>query len=301
MNTYARVPSYVVLAIALTGVPLKTNAGSCFVWRVTNTPAPCYLVGTIHALTAHDYPLPAGYEQALRDSKYLLFEMNPYPPADYREKFVRAATYGNADYLERHVHPETWEIINTNFRKVNMLGRPFRVGGYYVQHGIEQLRPWAIAGIFYGIPGYNNVFTKFGVDNYFAFEGRRKGAELAGLETDDEHIAVLGGMGDLESEVLLLDLIVHRDKEKGWEEQLRNAWKQGDIAGVREDLARLGKLNPGAYVRLLDERNVKWIPKIKAGFNSGKPTSIVVGCGHMLGPNGLIALLRKQGYQFEQL
>ena len=66
-------------------------------------------------------------------------------------------------------------------------------------------------------------------------------------------------------------------------------------------MARWGNLNPGAFVRLLDERNMKWIPKIKAEFNSGKPTSIVVGAGHMLGPNGLLALLERNGYRFEQL
>ncbi len=73
------------------------------------------------------------------------------------------------------------------------------------------------------------------------------------------------------------------------------------IAGVRENMARFGNLNPGEYVRLLDYRNIKWVPRIKAEFNSGKPISIVVGAGPMLGPNGLIALLHKSGYQLEQL
>jgi uncharacterized protein YbaP (TraB family) len=227
--------------------------------------------------------------------------MHPYPPADYREKFLRAATYPNGDYLERHVHPKTWEIINVNFRKTGWMGKPFHLGNIYVPHGIEQLRPWAIASIFYRIPGYSNVFSKFGVDNYLAFEGRRRHAELAGLETEDEHINVLGGLGDLESEVLLLDSIVHRDKRKGWDEHLRSSWKRGDITGVREELARWANLNPGAFVRLLDERNIRWVPKIKAEFDSGKPTSIVVGCNHMLGPNGLLALLEHSGYKFEQL
>jgi uncharacterized protein len=301
MNTYSRLTSSFALAIALTAIPLTTNAGSCFVWRVTNTKAPCYLVGTMHALSAHDWPLPKGYYQALQDSKRLVFEMKPDPQRQFPAKFVRAATYPKGDSVERHVHPKTWEIIRVNFTTVHMLGKPFRVSGYYVQHGVDQLRPWAIAGIFYGIPGYNDVQSRFGVDNYFRSEGKRKGKELAGLETVDEHVEVLHGMNDIESEIMLLDIIVHRDKEKGWSEQLRRSWKHGDIAGVRENMARWGNLNPGAYVRLLDQRNIKWIPQIKAEFNSGKPTSIVVGAGHLLGPNGLLALLERSGYKFEQL
>jgi len=296
-----RLAACLALAIVLTAIPLTTNAGSCFVWRVTNTKAPCYLVGTMHALRAHDYPLPAGYYQALQDSKRLIFEMKPDPPNEYFTKFVHAATYPNGDVIESHVHPKTWEIIRVNFTSASMVGRPFRMDGYFVQHGVEQLRAWAIAGIFYGIPGYSDVRSRFGVDNYFAFEGKRHHKELAGLETDDEHIAVLGGLDDTESELMLLDVLVHRDKEKGWGEEERAAWKRGDIAGVREQMARWGNLNPGAFVRLLDQRNIKWIPKIKAEFDSGKPTSVVVGAGHMLGPNGLIALLDRSGYKFEQL
>ena len=303
MNTAkkSRLTLPLTLAIGLIAIPLTTNAGSCFVWRVTNTPAPCYLVGALYALRAHDYPLPAGYYHALQDSKRLVFEMKPDPPNEYYTKFIHAATYPDGDFVERHVHPKTWEIINANFRKTNWMGRSFHLGNFYVQHGIEQLRPWAIASLFYRIPGYSDVFYKFGVDKYFVQEGKRKGKELAGLETDDEHIEVVRGLGDTESELLFLDTVVHLDKEKGWEELERTAWKRGDIAGVREQMARWGNLNPGAFFRLLDDRNVKWIPRIKADFNSGKSTSIVVGAGHMLGPNGLLALLEHSGYKFEQL
>ena len=302
MNTRQTLLSIGYVVVALAVIPETARAGTCFVWRVTNTPAPCYLVGTLHALGARDYPLPAGYDQALRDSKRLVFEMRMLDPqSEFAKKFCRAAAYPQGDYIERHVHPKTWEIIKVNFGKANMLGHPFWVGSHYVEHGIEQLRPWAIASFWYGIPGYSNVFSDLGVDNTFAYEGKRKGKELAALESDDEHVEVMRGMDDIESELLLLDAIVHRDKEKDWEEKLRTAWKHGDIAGVREHMARFGNLNPGAHVKLLDYRNIKWIPRIKQEFDSGKPTSIVVGSGHMLGPNGLIALLHKSGYQFEQL
>ena len=116
---YSRLTASLALAIALSAIPETVQAGTCFVWRVTNTKAPCYLVGTMHALRAHDYPLPAGYDQALQDSKRLVFEMKPDPPHEYFTKFIHAATYPQRDYIERHVHPKTWEIINVNFRKTN--------------------------------------------------------------------------------------------------------------------------------------------------------------------------------------
>jgi hypothetical protein len=94
ITKYSRVTASLALTIGLTAMPRTANAGSCFVWRVTNTPAPCYLVGTLHALRARDYPLPAGYYQALGDSKRLVFEMTMMDPASkFWEKFCRAAAY----------------------------------------------------------------------------------------------------------------------------------------------------------------------------------------------------------------
>ena len=289
------------LGLAFIFFGATSNAATCCVWRVTNAPAPFYLVGTMHALSGHDYPLPAGYNQALHDSNRLIFEIKPDPRSDFSKKLARAAAYPKGDDIRRHVHPKTWQILSVNFRAVGLLGRSIRIGDYYLEQGMQQLRPWAIAYIFYGVRGYNDVYSGLGVDNDLAFEAKRMHKELAGLETDDEHVEVMGGMNDIESELILLEAIVYRDKKRADFNEARAAWKRGDTAALWADHQRFRNLDPGADVRLLDVRNVKWVPRIRAEINSGKPTSIVVGANHMLGPNGLIALLQRNGFKFEQL
>src|SRR5262249_51365447 len=143
--------------------------------------------------------------------------------------------------------------------------------------------------------------SQYGVDNYFARQGKRAGKEMGGLETDEEHVEVMRGMNDIESELILLDAITHRDKAKGDLNETHAAWRRGDTAALWAEHQRSRNLDPGADLRLLDMRNVKWVPKIRAEFDSGVPTSIVVGANHMLGPNGLIALLERNGFKFEQL
>jgi uncharacterized protein len=290
-----------LIVFALTSAATAANAATCCVWRVANASAPCYLVGTIHALSGNDYRLPEGYYQALRDSKRLVFEVNPELKDNFNQKFGRASAYPKGDDIRRHVHPKTWQILELNFKNASLFGRSMKVGGYYLEYGMQQLRPWAIAQIFYGVPGYNDIHDYFGVDNYFTRQARHSGKELAGLETVDEHIEVLHGMNDVESEITLLETIVFRDKQRDEYNELRAAWRRGDTAIMWALNQRDRNLNPGANVRLLDMRNVKWVPKIRAEFNSGKPTAIVVGADHMLGPNGLIPLLRRNGYKFEQL
>ena len=42
-------------------------------------------------------------------------------------------------------------------------------------------------------------------------------------------------------------------------------------------------------------------PKIDGYLRSGKTYFVVVGAGHMGGPNGLLAMLRARGYKIEQI
>jgi uncharacterized protein YbaP (TraB family) len=235
----------------------STNAGTCCVWRVTNTRAPCYLVGTMHALSGNDYRLPEGYYQVLRDSKRLVFEMNPDLGSDFHEKFCRAAAYPKGDDVRRHVHPKTWQILVVSFMNARLFGRGMKVGDYYLEYGMQQLRPWAIAAIFYGVRGYSDIHNYYGVDNYFARQARHSGKELAGLETVDEHVEVMHGMNDVESEIILLETIVYRDKKRDELNETRAAWRRGDAASLWALTQRDRNLNPSAEIRLLDSRNVK--------------------------------------------
>ncbi len=52
--------------------------------------------------------------------------------------------------------------------------------------------------------------------------------------------------------------------------------------------------------RLLDERNISWIPKIETAIK-GKSSFIAVGGGHLGGKNGVINLLRAKGYQVQAI
>ena len=49
---------------------------------------------------------------------------------------------------------------------------------------------------------------------------------------------------------------------------------------------------------LLRKRNMAWLPAIKENMVA-QPTMIAVGCRHLLGSDGLIAILRKEGYTVE--
>jgi len=270
--------------------PTLSYAATSCVWRSTNTPAPVYLVGTIHALSGKDYPLPKAYEQAVRDSKLILFEQDPKPNPYYRALWERTAKYPNGEEIGRHLHPKTYKLMFGALKQVS-----------WDWNELKYYRPWALASLGWGIRGYNDVFSAHGVDNHIHHLARRFHKQMGGLESDEEHLEVLRGMADLDAELLLLDSMLNGPKNLAQMKAVTAAWKRGDLGPLTAEVARSRQLNLGGEIRLLDYRNLRWAKRLEPRIKSGESLAVVVGSAHFVGPNNLRELLGKRGYNFEQL
>jgi uncharacterized protein YbaP (TraB family) len=273
----------------------------CCVWRVTNAKAPCYLVGSIHALSRNDYPLPAPYEIALRESRRIVFEFDPRRYAEFEKKFEAAAKYPPGQDIRSRIHPELLAWLRRNMVTIKSDAGLRRQG--QVENFESQLcyRPWWIAQHLVVPATYSETSAARGLDNYFVERARRGGKEIGGLESVDEHVAVMSGLSDRESEFMLWDALT-RPKEGAKEfNRMHKAWRRGDTNALWAGDGRMRKEAPRLAARLVAQRNVKWIPRIETELRSGKPTAIVAGALHFAGPRSVIALLQKRGYQIEQL
>ena len=79
------------------------------------------------------------------------------------------------------------------------------------------------------------------------------------------------------------------------------ARRKGDADALWAGDATLRSKAPRIAARFVDDRNVKWVPRIEAELKTGEPTAVVAGALHFSGPRSVIALLQKRGYVFEQL
>ena len=53
--------------------------------------------------------------------------------------------------------------------------------------------------------------------------------------------------------------------------------------------------------KMIVDRNHSWLPKIDALLARRGRAFIVVGAGHVVGPDGLLTLLKAKGYTVEQM
>ena len=260
------------------------------VWRVTNAPAPFYLVGSFHNLRGDDYPLPQIYRKALLDSKRLIFEYDPGERDLFAAKFRAAGRCRPGTDIRGEVQPATLRLL------MKYLG-----SNHIRFDDVKHLKPWALALRLWWTRGRAATTGTRAVDDYLAYQAQRMRKEIGGLETVDQHVAFWKHMLQLDGERLLLATILRGDQISARFKETRAAWKSGDVDALAATSASLRKGNRQIAQRLFDQRNRSWLPRIEAEMKTGIPTAIVAGAGHFSGTNSVIELLQKRGYKVEQL
>ena len=76
---------------------------------------------------------------------------------------------------------------------------------------------------------------------------------------------------------------------------LVDAWSDGNVKEIDRLMNRDLAKDPGVKKALLDDRNKAWVAKIDAMLAEPHTYFITVGAGHLAGPQGVPALLRKEG------
>jgi uncharacterized protein len=282
-----RIPKYTFwVALASMLVSASGSAATCCLWRVTNTKAPFYLLGSIHVMRDTDYPLPGAIEQAIRQSQSFYFEYDPKRTDDFHRKMEAASRLPRGSEIKDKVHEKTWSYLRTTAR-----------GGNF---DWVHLKAWAIARSVLDYPVHEPFSSAFGLDNYVLEKAAARGRPTRGLESVNDHVAVFAGMSDIESEAYLLEAIVYADHRDAEVREAIAAWKVGNIDRLRINDPVVREA-PGLNARFIESRNARWIPVIENAMKSNTPTMIVAGAAHFSGPGSVIALLRVRGYQIEQL
>ena len=81
---------------------------------------------------------------------------------------------------------------------------------------------------------------------------------------------------------------------------LLKAWMDADLKTLdREAVRPLRRASPALYATVVKQRNARWADAIAARMAGSGRTVVVVGMGHMIGRDGLPALLRAKGFSVQ--
>lgn len=251
-----------------------------------------WLLGSIHALRATDYPLAPAIDRAFTQSKSLVEEVD-LGLAEAPVVAQLIATKGllpAGDTLERHLTTATWRALTT---RGTAAGLPTPL--------LKRMKPWMAALSLMG-PTLQRagLDPAHGVDLHFYRRARAASMPVIGLETAEFQFDRLDGLSDAEQAALLEATIKDLDTQLSSIDALTRAWKDGDVMQLERLLVDSLADSPTAYARLVTDRNRAWISPIADCGARTPPCLVVVGAAHLIGRDGLVALLRARGLTVEQ-
>lgn len=253
----------------------------------TNT---IYLLGSIHALSRDDFPLNPAYEKAYDDADKIVLEVNLSEGNITRLMTLttKLGTFEDDRTLK--------DVLGQDkFQELNELG---------LRHGfslaaMNNLEPWLV-----GLTAAqillqsSDLSPELGVDKHFENKAIADSKPVGQLETIEDQLRLFDEM-DMDLQILFLETSL-REFKQGKEviDQMVTAWREGDtqtLANILNDEIRIHKK---IAERLLVDRNKKWADQIETYFGSDKDILIIVGAGHLVGPDSLVKILEDRGYDF---
>jgi hypothetical protein len=270
----------------------ETAPSKSCLWVVETTSNQVFLLGSLHVLKSSAYPLAAEIDRAYASSQRIVFETNlgaMMEPA-IQARMIELGVYPEGQNLFQNISETTRKNLE---KKLQELGIPL---DYF-----SRFKPWFLAVSLATLElqrlGFNPLY---GVDLHFYTKAKADEKELAYLESVEYQLNLLGKMNAQDQKSFLAQTLKDLDISAQLADDMMAAWQHGEADDLYEILFESFADHPGIEDRLLTRRNQDWLPQIEKMLKTPKITMVIVGAGHLIGPEGLVELLKQKGYDVKQ-
>ncbi|SRR5258706_6993323 len=288
----ARFCAAVTVASVLASGAAAQTRGRSFLWKVQSGNNVMYLAGSVHALTADAYPLNPAYERAFSASSSLVEEIDlaEADPLTGAPGLLAKGMFQDGRTFDKAVSRQTLALVQEKL-KDSPLGLEL----------IQPMKPWMVMLMIEALGSQAaGLDPELGLDKHFYNMATTGGKQVIGLETAESQMDRFDKMPEAMQEQMLRSELAEMDTEKSSLRSLLTAWQTGDAAAIEKMLLGAFSNNPTAYASLITERNRNWMPQLETCLKRSAPCFVVVGAAHIVGPQGLLAMLQQRGYRVEQ-
>ena len=285
-----------LLIAASSGLQAKTvaveQAAKSCLWTVETPSNKIYLLGSLHLLKQDTYPLAAAIEKAYAASRILIFETDiaALQAPGVQAKLLEMGLYPADQNLLENLNANTRRQLE---KKMSQIGLPLAQ--------FSRFKPWFVALTLTTLELQRLGFNPgYGIDVYFFNRANTDGKEIGFLEPAEFQINLLGKMVEQDQNDFLSQTLKDLEVVNELAGDLVRSWKDGDADRLHELLSKSFEDYPHLHDRLLIQRNKNWIQEIEGAMRLNKNVLFVVGAGHLVGPESVVDLLKKKGYQVKQ-
>jgi uncharacterized protein len=266
----------------------SSNANNTLLWKISGKglEKPSYLYGTIHMICGADAGLSNNFKDAIAKCDEVYLEIDMTNIIEMMGALSSLTMLGDTT-LEDLYTPEEFVRVKKYFEKTSSM-LPFDM--------LQKFKPMLASGLLE--QGGMQCDDAVAIEQVVMEEAADNKKKISGLETIKYQAGILDSIPYKMQAAQLLAFIdsAEAGAQNNEMEALMDAYKAQDLSKL-EDL--MIKTEPGMlkyYDILLFNRNRNWVAKVKELLPK-KSMVIAVGAGHLPGENGVINLLKKEGYQ----
>ena len=272
----------------LMGISLVMQAQEdALLWRISggSLGKPSYLYGTIHLICPDDLRLSDSLPSAMARSDKLYLEIDMDEPG-LMLKTMRLSMQTTTSLKELYT-PEQYARLDRFLKDTLGMGVSL----------FNKMKPFTLLSALYArIPACRKSVS---VEERILEMAKKQRKEVSGLETLEEQFAVFDQIPDSAQARMILEMIDHFPEQQMEFIQMVEAYRKQDLSALSAMMNNSPDMVGFEEVLLL-KRNRKWIPVMQNAMAQGG-VFFAVGAGHLSGPEGLLSLLRKSGYDVHPL
>ncbi len=267
-------------------------------WQVENprTGQKLYLFGSIHFGSEDLYPLSAPVMEAFRQSKALAVEVDLLATDhQYMSRLLSRVGHNPAGVtLESLMSSEDWLLLMQVARDHQVSAESF-----------QKLKPWLAAVQLAAMQMRASGFDEgAGIDRYFLRMARDQADPklVIELESLDSQLRIFSRLSLREQLLFLRQTLDEFSHGGDYLSQIAKAWQSGDEQVLQELIGGAFTGTPEAeamYRVIFTDRNLQMAATVAGLLERGQTAFVVVGVGHMVGGDGLVALLQQRGFRIQ--
>ena len=314
MNKKAIITALLAL-VSLAISAQESNAG--WLWEISGNglQQKSYLFGTCHggghSFTYEDVFGFKGVDDALSNVKTIYFETDLTVGKRLAAKEMSMAEYlvSKMDATEDDLMPDsvTYESLFDSVAQYQEVHQ-------FLTQKMGDAEYWKKTPLYWfnHLSGYNLAKGYYGiqsVEGVLSTEATKRGIEIGQLETTEQHAQWLGlprtqrqrPVVPLKFQATMLYIGIHNDDDKVPEplRVISAAYLKNDTCAIHDVLESLAKNSTHNKETLpTSAMNNAWFPIIEQNLVKGA-CMVAVGARHLLGGEGLIAMLRRKDYKVE--
>ncbi len=252
-----------------------------------------FLYGTIHIIDKNDFFLTEKTKEALAASSKLTLEINMDEMTNIFSQIslLMGALMKDGATLKTLLNKEDYQVVETYFDE---MGLPMFI--------LDKVKPLFLSSLVGADMGPEGMMSgeMVSYEMEFVEMANEQEMEMGGLETAAYQMSMFDSIPYKVQADMLVESIKYGDEGVDQLAQMIEIYKSQDINAlvsmIEEEEGGVGEYDE----ILLDGRNRNWIPVMGEMMNEQK-TFFAVGAGHLGGKNGVINLLRQEGYTVKAL